>query len=100
LLSNYYIIIDPVFGHIRLLLLQNLYPMEPKTKEVYYKSILAAIEQYQRGEVNLEYLEKIPKEDLLSAMRMECQRISKISYERNKALAFNFKGNEINERDN
>jgi hypothetical protein len=64
--------------------------MEPQTKEVYYQSILSAIERYQRGEVNFEDLEKIPKEDLLSAMRFECQRISRITNERNKTLSFNF----------
>lgn len=64
--------------------------MEPQTKEVYYQSILSAIEQYQRGEVNFEDLEKIPKEDLLSAMRFECQRISRITNEKNRTLTFNF----------
>lgn len=42
----------------------------------YYRDILNKIEDYQKGQISLEELKRIPKEDLLEAMREECKRIS------------------------
>jgi hypothetical protein len=60
--------------------------MESPSKEIYYKSILRLIELYQVGRAKLEDLERIPKKDLLAAMRQECERISQVCRERNNEL--------------
>lgn len=43
---------------------------------LYFKNILRKIEDYQKGVIPLDELKRIPKADLLQAMREECKRIS------------------------
>ncbi|HYG41236.1 MAG TPA: hypothetical protein VD908_21585 [Cytophagales bacterium] len=55
-------------------------------EDLYYKNILRKIEDYQKGEIPLDELKRIPKADLLQAMREECHRISIRVKDLNKEL--------------